>query len=941
MDLTGRKLGKYEITDVVGRGGMAAVYSAKDLTLGRVVAVKVLSSSLAQSTAHAIERFKSEAQIIAQLKHPNIVPLFDFGQEGDISYFVTPLLRGEPLSACMKRGPFAGSEVRSILTPIAAALDYAHLHGIVHRDVKPSNIMLDLEGNPHLMDFGIALSPKPEHKFAETGIAVGTILYMAPEVIEGQPVEHNVDNYALGLVAFEMLAGRPAFKGNTAAALAQAILEGKSQSLAALRPELPRRTVEAIHKAFARNKADRYIFASEFIDTAFPAAEFGVSEDNVTRIFDRFISGSATQNQAPAPKSSSLSTMAAGSSSGSGAAPAPVEPDLSEFDKLFGAQPAPSQPVKTPKPPPPGPLPFDATQMFSTRPAPPRSDVNVHEMTGVFPVVSGNERNPAPPLSSAAVPDVCLSISRCADSVYIGRKVSISTFPFRIGRNTEDFRISFDRAISAEHVEIDYADGCFTIRDLGSANGTFVNGRRLHARRAEPLYFGSRVLLGSNTELVFGSNELTEIPDLTGKTIESRFTLVERLHSTGKSVIYAAEDRKLPRTVVLKFLAPRLLRHPGYREQFKREAEIACHLKHPNICRLIDYGETTLAPDTRSLYVCMDYLDGGSLSSRIASNEQFDVNCVCRWLEPLCDALDYMHGAGIIHAGLKPASIVFDSSGNPYVADFAVASSDSSREHGVLIGAPPFLAPEQWDGQDMSPAVDQYSLSVIFYLAITGALPFEGQEHPEVRRRNYMRGAVPAHEMAAQHGRSAVPPAVSQTLKRAMSVDPGARFESVGEFGRDFTRALAPAKVATKRTRVFISYHRRTSSPWALLLKKELERDHGFDIFVDSEQRDTAGSFPARIERNISEADVFVCILAEPTLQSAWVKHEIEVAHNAGKPMIPVFQETFSHPDLQAVDACITALLLSDGVKLLDVQNIYIDAALKELGNRIRHLEIP
>jgi serine/threonine-protein kinase len=481
---------------------MSTVYAARDGALGRVVALKVLSSSLARSTPDAIERFKSEAQIIAQLKHPNIVPVFDFGHEGDITYFVTPLLSGETLASRIKLGSFSGSEVRRILLPIAAAIDYAHLCGIVHRDVKPSNIMLDREGNSHLMDFGIAQAPEPDREFTPTGTTVGTIMYMAPEAIQGQAVDHSVDIYALGLVAFEMLAGRPAFKASNSLAVVQAIMEGKSLSLATICPEVPKRTAEAVHRAFARNKSDRYIFASEFIEAAFPASEFAEPADDVTRIFDRFIAVSATDTQPKAPEPPPAPAAATSpAAAGTGAAPARAEEDWSEFERLFGlvpkpaeARPASAQAALAP----------DATQVFFTVPPEPRReapDVGVSALTGVFPVVPASESKTEPPSPDAPFPDVCLSISRCADAVYIGRKVSVGRFPFRIGRSAEDFRVSFDRAISAEHVEINYSDGCFTIRDLGSANGTFVKwkeaaraaGRTSSLRLARPARIEHRV----------------------------------------------------------------------------------------------------------------------------------------------------------------------------------------------------------------------------------------------------------------------------------------------------------------------------------------------------------------------------------------------------------------------------------------------------------------
>jgi hypothetical protein len=194
--------------------------------------------------------------------------------------------------------------------------------------------------------------------------------------------------------------------------------------------------------------------------------------------------------------------------------------------------------------------------------------------------------------------------------------------------------------------------------------------------------------------------------------------------------------------------------------------------------------------------------------------------------------------------------------------------------------------------------------------------------------------------MAARRNRPPCPPAVSAVLARAMTVDPGGRYGCARDFAQAFRDAHARAQDGgARRPAVFISYQRSVSSPWARLVKNEMERAHGFDVFVDFEQRDTVGPFPKRLERHIQRCDVFVCLLAGSTLASSWVQREIELASRAGKPMIPVFQESFEHPgDLQTLATPVQELLTFDGVKLLDLQNLYVDAALRMLGESIKQL---
>jgi serine/threonine protein kinase len=537
--------------------------------------------------------------------------------------------------------------------------------------------------------------------------------------------------------------------------------------------------------------------------------------------------------------------------------------------------------------------------------------------------------------------DTVLTISNCADPAFLGTKVGLQRFPFTIGRSDgADWKLLFDDAVSANHAEIAFREDGFFVRDLGSSNGTFLNGQRLHPMREEVLLFGARVTLGSNTELVFGAGALQEIPDVKGKLIGNRFTLREKIYSSSKSVLYLARDENLNRDVAVKLLSPSLIRYAGYREQFSREAQTASLLRHPNICQVIDYGEVCLEERTgsRSLYVCREYLTGGSLRSRLNQGEALPLDRIASWLDTLCSALDYVHGRGMIHAGIKPSAIVFDAEGVPYLTDFSLATKSGDGARHAVIGAPAFLAPEQWEGADPVPATDQYSLAVLFYGLIAGALPFEGQEHYVVRKRNLQRGPVPVHEMAAQSRRPPVPLAVSAVLQKALAVQASDRFPGARDFATAFRSALVePVTPRISPPSVFISYHRATSSAWALLLKREMERDHGFQVFVDAEQQDSTGQFPVKLQRRINQCDVFVCLLAESTLASDWVKREIEFASQIGKPMIPVFQESYRDPpNLCAVEPHIQELLTFEGVKLLDRQNIYFDATMQALIASVR-----
>ena len=634
-----------------------------------------------------------------------------------------------------------------------------------------------------------------------------------------------------------------------------------------------------------------------------------------------------------------------------GAPSAPAPSPLSEFTRLFSAPSPAGYAPPSPPPPPPAKPPADSEPGEFTRllqasgaaPAPmapppaappPPLPANFNVEYTQMVRVPGPSGSPAAP--AAAVPDVALSITACADSTCIGKTLRVPAFPFSLGRSGA---LAFDSAISREHAEIRFSAGGFFVVDLGSANGTFVNGKPLPPREPEPLLFGARILLGTNTQLTFVSNDLEELPDLTGTLIGGRYLLSSKIFGSAKSAVYVADHQDLHDRVAVKILSPKLVRHPGYREQFEHEARMASRLRHDGIARVFDYGETELgAGFPPSLYLTMEYFAGGNLANRLAKDERFDPERVAGWLQRLARGLDYIHGENVIHGGIKPTSIVFDSADQPHLSDFAIAVTTSDRGHRTVIGAPPFLAPEQWEGGALVPATDQYSLAALVYLVLTGVHPYEGQEHPEVRKRNYLRPPAPAHELAEQNLRPALPSAVSAVLRRAMAPKPEERYPSAQEFASAFRAAIADKGVpAPKKPNVFLSYRRGNSLPLALLIETRLERDHGCEVFVDVTEAERAGELPEYLSRSIARSDVFVCLLGKTTLNSPWVKREMEMAYQAGKPMVPVFQESFREPrNLDQEPDYLRKLLRCKGAKLYDRQGDYIPAAIEKLSELIR-----
>jgi hypothetical protein len=214
----GRTLGRYRLDALLGRGGMAEVFRATDTKLARTVAVKVILATHAVEE-HFLERFLREARMVASLEHPNILPVYDFGEESGVPFLVMPYLPGGSLRDRLKAGPVALAVASSWIAQLSDALDAAHAAGVLHRDVKPANVLLGKDDRLFLADFGIAKILENQKGLTATGIVVGTPIYMAPEQAQGHPASPATDRYALAVVAFEILAGRPPFEGDNALSL--------------------------------------------------------------------------------------------------------------------------------------------------------------------------------------------------------------------------------------------------------------------------------------------------------------------------------------------------------------------------------------------------------------------------------------------------------------------------------------------------------------------------------------------------------------------------------------------------------------------------------------------------------------------------------------------------------------------------------------------------
>ena len=268
--LVGTRLGKYELQAEIGRGGMGAVYKAYDSALDRSVAVKVLAPHLVWEPEF-VERFLREARAAARLEHPNIVTIYDVGQEGSWYYFVMEYLEGQSLTTLLaNRPPMATQDALEILRPLADALDYAHGQGIVHRDVKPANVIIGPGGRVTLTDFGIAHATQAT-RLTRTGSVMGTPEYMSPEQALGRAVDKCTDQYSLAVVAYEMLAGKAPFQADSTPALLHKLVYDPPPPLREKRPDLPAGLEPVLARALAKDPKQRYGNCCELLSALEPA----------------------------------------------------------------------------------------------------------------------------------------------------------------------------------------------------------------------------------------------------------------------------------------------------------------------------------------------------------------------------------------------------------------------------------------------------------------------------------------------------------------------------------------------------------------------------------------------------------------------------------------------------------------------------------------------
>lgn len=266
QNLSGQNLGRYQIIESLGQGGMASVYKAFDTSLERYLAIKVIRTDIGGEESQFLARFQREAKALAKLDHPYILKVLDYGEQNGIPYLVMPFVQGGTLKEKMGH-PMPYAQAAALLAPIADALEYAHQRGIIHRDVKPANILLTETGVPLLSDFGIAkiLSAQESTQLTGTGVGIGTPDYMAPEQWLGN-ADPRTDIYSLGIVFFEMVTGYRPFSADTPAAVLLKHLNDPLPRPRSFVTDLPEEVEQVLFKALAKDMENRFQSMGSFAE---------------------------------------------------------------------------------------------------------------------------------------------------------------------------------------------------------------------------------------------------------------------------------------------------------------------------------------------------------------------------------------------------------------------------------------------------------------------------------------------------------------------------------------------------------------------------------------------------------------------------------------------------------------------------------------------------
>ncbi len=878
-NLTGTQLGQYQLRRMIGRGGISPVYEGFQPALGRAVAIKLLPAQLTEQPGY-LQRFEQEAQLIAQLEHPAILPIYDYGVQNGMPYIVMRLLLGEALVARLAQlGRPSPGEALQILERIGGALDYAHKYGVIHRDLKPGNILFDNEGNPYLADFGIAqlMSSAAATKITD-GALTGTPLYMPPEQAQGLAVDQRGDIYSLGIIAYELLAGVPPFVESNVWALVMQHIQAEPPQ----HPLLPPEVYAVLAKALAKTPAERFASAGEFVRALRDSASsaYGAAMDVITGFLT-----APVKPDMPESTDRFLSSLK-GSGSITKAAPAPTfEQPRSSVLPLPAA---PMQPAQMPAAKrgtgvilPLGVVVIAAVVLLLLIAANALSVLAIAVIISLALIVIFRD-------ALLALPDALTRRQARPQARSQARShraeppaAPPDAKPAKPAAPTTSDTVT--EGIPAPVLELlpDDEDDEATV-EVGAV-------RERRSERTTTLVPVVPVAEPAPQTMPLPAPAAAEVPPLLPLTYHTLkagdllrdYRVDERIDKGERSRVYRAYDTQREREVALKIMNAQY-ESSERAARFKREAQLLGRLHHAHIVPFYDFGSLY---DMN--YIVMPFLKGGSLARRLEQHKRLLLPDVLDTLDQLAGALDYMHGEGIVHRDLKPTNLVFGDTDNIYLADLGIAKVLDDKDSvaltavGQTLGTPVYMPPEQWSGERVTSAADQYALACITFQLLTGELPFTA-ETPFALMLKHVRENPPLLSAL----RPDLPTSIDAALLRAMEKDPAKRYPNVHSFAAALrAAAYQPAAGGQKSGHVFISYS-RADGDYAYRVADFL-KSKGLEVWIDSRIEPSDGWWRMIVEA-IDTCGAFVIIMSPAAEESKWVEREYMLADHKNKPAFPL-----------------------------------------------------
>jgi serine/threonine protein kinase len=721
--------GKYRIETIVGEGGVGIVYEATQLSLGRPVALKVIRGT---GTSHpgAARRFEREARTVAQLHHPHVVTIFDFGVAADVGAFIAmELLAGRSLrDEIGEVGRMNSRTALVLMDQICAAVQAAHDAGVIHRDLKPENIVVEITADGpvvKVLDFGIAKLQGDlfagTERLTASGATIGTPRYMSPEQCEGLEVDARSDIYAIGCVLYELLAGEPPFVGATAAEVILKHLREEPPPLSRVARDVPPAVDAALQRALAKDPKARFASVAE-LRAALDAA------------LTRLAPGSPL-DEAPRRDMGTIFL---------------VDDNPNNLSFLAGILRDHGFRVKVSS--------KGSRALVAIAAAPPDLvllDIDMPEMDG-YEVCRRLKADP----TMADVPVIFLS---ALDDVHVKVKafgsggVDYVTKPFQAEEVIA--RIESQLKIARLRAEVD------------------ARQRDLERRNAE-LVAMNEALLRANRRADRAFHAFSDV--LPGTLFDLRYRLESKIGSGGFGVVYRAVHIGLQRSVAVKIFRPSGGRDTrASLERFRLEGVSACRVHHPNAIAVLDSGVSPAG----SAYLVMELLEGRTLADEIRERGRLPLARSARVARVVCEVLDAAHTAGIVHRDVKPENVFLHRVGDDEVVkvlDFGLArlldDEFDSRGRaptlgGSMIGTPAFIAPERLLGDAYDGKADVYSVGVLVYemLAGTGPFPASANRHAQIAS-----SLIHAPLALGEHV-CGLPPTFEATVMRALARDPADR----------------------------------------------------------------------------------------------------------------------------------------------------------------------